>query len=380
MKLTSQSKKIQVSIITPAHNEEGLIGTFVESAVSFLARHKIRGEVVVVENGSRDNTQNILFSLQKKYSQLKVFTLPVGNKGLALKKGIAAAWGEKLILLDTDVWDEKFVDSSIKNLDRYEIVIGSKAISGAKDNRSLPVRFINWGYNFVMRLFFDFKGTETHAKLSFRKASIAPLVNKCKTSELVFDTELILRAERAGLTKMEIPTVISEVRPRRFGALDQMVKTIKNCFVLLFALGPTPNWTYVTVGGALIIGLFFRLYRYSDWFFFSVDEEHYSFMTRMITVNHHLPLIGGPISGTNLYMAPWFLYFNSIWFFLSGNNPEFSGVIFVSLEMLTVVFIYLIGRKLFSAKAGAIGALLYASSFLLIVRVSTTLVKNGTRS
>lgn len=352
-----------LSIITPVHNEEKIIEDFVKNAVGFLRKKKIDGEVLVVENGSKDKTLEILKKLE--FKELKIISLQVGNKGLALKKGIEAAKGEYLITLDTDLWDEKFVEASIKNLDDYDIVIGSKSVIGAKDKRSFPVRFIKWGYNFVMRLFFDFQGTETHARLSFRKKAILSLVRKCKTSELVFDTELILRAERAGLSKMEIPTEVQEIRQRRFGSIDQMIKTIKNCFVLLFAIGPKPNWSYILVFTALILGTFLRFYHYYDWFFFSVDEEHYSFMTRMITVDHHFPLIGGPISGTKLYMAPWFLYFNAVWFWLSNNNPVFSGAVFTILELGVVIIIYLLGKKLFSAKAGAVGALLYAGSFLL---------------
>ncbi|MBI3558775.1 glycosyltransferase, partial [Candidatus Gottesmanbacteria bacterium] len=352
-----------LSIITPVHNEEKIIESFVKNAVGFLRKKKINGEVLVVENGSTDKTLEILRKL--KFNELKIISLPVGNKGLALKKGIEMAKGEYLITLDTDLWDEEFVKKSIENLDNYDVVVGSKVITGAKDHRSFPMRFINWGYNFVMRLFFDFQGTETHAKLSFRKKSIMSLVKKCKTSELVWDTELILRAERAGLSKLEIPTEVSEIRPRRFGGIDQMIKTIKNCFILLFAIGPKFNWAYILVFGAILLGAFLRFYNYYQWFFFSVDEEHYSFMTRMITVDRHFPLIGGPISGTKLYMAPWFLYFNAIWFWLSNNNPVFSGAVFTALELGAVIIIYLLGKKLFSAKAGAIGALLYAGSFLM---------------
>lgn len=355
-----------LSIITPVHNEGKIIESFVNNAVNFLRKQKIKGEVVVIENGSKDKTLAILKKLQAKYPELVVEVMAVGNKGLALRRGLEIAKGEKLVTLDTDLWDAEFVEASIKNLENFDIVIGSKSMAGAKDRRTLPVRFVNWGYNFVMRLFFDFQGTETHAKLSFQKDKILPLVKQCKTSELVFDTELILRAERAKLSKVEIPTEIIEIRPRVLGKnFDQMVKTIKNCFVLLFAIGPKPNWTYLIFFSAIILGLFSRFYNYPNWFFMEVDEEHYNFMTRMITVNHHFPLIGGPISGTRLYMAPWFLYFNAIWFFISQNSALFAGMVTTLIALLTIIFIYLIGKSLSGTRAGAIGALLYSGSFLM---------------
>lgn len=354
-----------VSIISPVHNEEAIVAIFVEKAVAFLHKKKIPGEVIIVENGSKDKTWEILNSLKKKSKELVVEKIPSGNKGLALKRGMEKAKGEFILTLDTDLWDEKFVQQSIDNLTKYDVVVGSKSISGAKDDRSLPSRLFNLGYNFMFRMIFNFKGTETHALLSFRRDKILPLVRQCKTGDLVFDTELILRAERAGLTKLEVPVVIKDVRARRYSMVKQLIKTVQNAWSLRTAIGLSPNWPYVLVFAALIVGAVLRFTNFSQWFFFSVDEEQYSFMTRMITVDRHFPLIGGPISGTKLYMAPWFLYFNAIWFWLSGNNPVFSGFVFATIELSVVILLYLIGKRLFSPMVGALGALLYAGSFLM---------------
>ena len=140
-----------LSIITAVYNEEKIVESFVKNAVGFLRKKKIDGEVLVVENGSTDDTLKILKNLQKKYPELVIEIMPIGNKGLALKRGLEMAHGTYLVHLDTDLWDQEFVESSIEHLENYEIVIGSKVIKGAKDDRSFAPRFINWGYNFVMR-------------------------------------------------------------------------------------------------------------------------------------------------------------------------------------------------------------------------------------
>lgn len=359
------AKNITVSIISPAHNEETTIESFVDNAVSFLRKHKIAGEVIIAENGSKDKTRSLLSSLREKYPELVVLLLPVGNKGQALKKAMLSARGEKLITIDTDLWSDEFAIKSLEKLDNFDVVVGSRSVAGGKDKRPFLSRLLNAGYYFPYRLVFNFQGTNTHAQLSFRKDKITPLVKQCKTGDLNFDTELIIRAERAGLTKIEIPTIVEEIRARRYSLVDQLVKTVKNFLTLFTAIGPSPNWSYLILFTAILVGLFFRFYHFADWFFFSVDEEHYAYMTRMITVDYHLPLIGGPISGTKLYMAPWFLYFNAVWFFLTNNNPLATGAIFAFLELSTIYFIYLIGKKIFSPLAGAVGALLYGSSFLM---------------
>jgi len=360
-------KPLKLSIISPAHNEASIVALFVEQAISFLKKNNIDGEVVIIENGSIDDTLSILKQLAAKHPRLVVDSLPVGNKGEALKLAMKISRGELLVTLDTDLWDEKFVLDSLENLKKFDVVVGSKTISGAKDERPLSSRLLNLGYNFIFRLVFNFMGTETHALLSFRRDKILPLVNKCSTSELVFDTELIILAERAKLSKIEIPSFVKEVRPRRYSLSSQLVKTVKNFLKLTWAIGISPNWNYLLVFAAIVIGAYLRFHNYNQWFFFNADEEHYAYMTRMISVDHHFPAIGGPISGTKLYMAPWFLYFNAIWYFLSNNSPLFSGVLISLLSITVIPILYLIGKKLMSSQAGAIAAFLYATSFHIVL-------------
>lgn len=359
-------KKLKLTILTPVHNEVETIEQFIENACSFLKKNKIDGELILVENGSSDKTFEKASSKMKTQKFLRVLKISgQGNKGKALKLGFLEAKGDFIVTLDADLWDADFVLKSLGNLENYDIVVGSKSLAKSKDDRPLASRLMNVGYNFIMKVLFDFQGTESHAKLSFRKEKILPLVKKCKTEDLVFDTELILRGERAGLTKLEIPTVVKETRPRRFSLKTQTYKTVKNTLILLKALGPKPNLTYLTVFSAFFIAILLRTINFESWFFFSVDEEHYAYMTRMITVDRHLPLIGGPISGTTLYMAPWFLYFNAIFFFLTENSPIMTGLVFSLIASFAVFLIYLIGKNLHSKTAGAIAALLYGSSFLM---------------
>ena len=291
-----------------------------------------------------------------------------------------SAKGDFLVTIDADLWDEKFVLDSLDNLHTHDIVVGSRAIESGEDRRPLFSRLLNIGYNFLFKLVFNLQGTNTHAQLSFRRKKILPLVSICRTSALNFDTELILRAERAGLTKIEVPVIVEEVRGRRYKLVDQLVKTIKNFLLLVRVLGPTPDWSLVSLGFALILGAFFRFYNYDQWFFFSVDEELYSFMTRAITVNGHLPAIGGPISGSSLYTAPWFLYFNALAFLISGGNVVFSGLVFAAMELLVIILIFFLGRRLFSPLAGSLAALAYSTSFLMAIfdtRARTCLSKKS---
>lgn len=236
MKKTKSKLSKNLSIIIPVLNEEKIIEKTLEQAVSYLKRRQINGEVIVVDNGSEDRTLKILNRLGKKYPTLRVFNMDAKNKGLALKEGMFNARGKLLVLIDADLWDGDFVDSCIKLLKKYDVVVGSKVVSGSKDGRPLSSRIVSRLYNLLFKVTFGFKGTETHAKLSFRNDKIMPLVEKCKTDGLVFDTELIIRAERAGLKKKEIPTEVYEIRARRFSINQQLSQVARNYMLLIKAL------------------------------------------------------------------------------------------------------------------------------------------------
>lgn len=358
---------ILLSIVTPALNEEKILENFIDKAASFIKERNLPGEIVIVENGSTDGTLALANNLAKKHRNLIVYSLPEGNKGKALRTGIEKSNGDLIITLDTDLWDENFVNQSIEHLGSSDIVVGSKNAPGADDKRSFIHRLVTKAYNFCFSLVFNLKASDTKARLSFKRQAILPIVALCKTEDLIFDTELLIRSERAGLQITEVPGSVKEIRAQRYSIKSRWRKVLHDFFTLLKVLRPTPNWSYVAVFAAIVLGAFLRFYNYESWFFFEVDEEHYSFMTRMITVNHHFPLIGGPISGTKLYMAPWFLYFSSAWYFISGNSPIFFGIITTLLGLGTIWLIYLVGKKIYSPATGAIGALLYSSSFLMVL-------------
>ncbi|MAG39811.1 hypothetical protein CMI41_02485 [Candidatus Pacearchaeota archaeon] len=94
------TKEYGVSVLIPAHNEEGSIGGTVR-AVSKLKYNNIK-EILVIDDGSTDKTLAIARSLQKKIPMLKVFTKKNGGKADALNYGLKKAAGELVVVVDAD--------------------------------------------------------------------------------------------------------------------------------------------------------------------------------------------------------------------------------------------------------------------------------------
>ena len=226
----------EVSIIVPIYNEEKLLESSVSELTEALEKEKIDYELILSENGSTDQTREIASALAEDNKRIKVITTDEPNYGRALKKGILAAGGERIVCFELDYWDIRFLKEALSLLSTYDVIVGSKRAPGARDERPFIRRAITAGFNLFLRILLGFKGSDTHGIKAFNKSKILPIVSLCQTEKDIFASELIIRAERAGLPKKEIPTVVVEKRGSRVGVLRRVPSAIRNIFRLFFTL------------------------------------------------------------------------------------------------------------------------------------------------
>ncbi len=121
------NKKIKFSILIPVFNEENVIGKVVINLHNFLKNKLYDGyEIIVINDGSTDNTDNILKNIELE--NFKTFTNPY-NKGYgsALKLGAQNSKADFLIFYDGDgQHNPKDILKLIKNKENYDMVIGSR--------------------------------------------------------------------------------------------------------------------------------------------------------------------------------------------------------------------------------------------------------------
>ncbi|HLC34723.1 MAG TPA: glycosyltransferase family 2 protein [Anaerolineales bacterium] len=201
-----------LSVVVPVHNEEAILESQVTAMAAGLARLGRPFELLIVENGSTDRTLRLGQDLAKRVPGVRVLTLPEGDYGLALRHGILQARNDVVIVFNVEFWSLEFVDIALAALQTREMVIGSKSAPGAHDERPALRRTITRTYNLMLRWLWGFDGTDTHGMKAFHRAALAPIVEVCRSSGFVFDTELVLRAQRAGVSKIELPTDARELR------------------------------------------------------------------------------------------------------------------------------------------------------------------------
>lgn len=95
--------KPKISVVAPAHNEAGNLPEFIKKTVAALKKITSDFEIIVVDDGSTDNSFSILLQLKNKYPQLKIIQLRRNfGQSAALDAGIKHSRGEILVTLDAD--------------------------------------------------------------------------------------------------------------------------------------------------------------------------------------------------------------------------------------------------------------------------------------
>jgi glycosyltransferase AglD len=206
-----------ISIVMPAHNEERYLEPAVKTVVEGLRERGHQFEVIIAENGSSDRTRTQLSALVARYDEVRAVELPVADYGAALRAGFMASSGDVVVNFDVDFVDLTFLDEALNRLrdPRVSFVVGSKRAPGASDGRGPLRRLVTAFFSLILRAGFGLRVSDTHGIKAMRKAPVQPLVELCQFGQDVFDTELILRTERAGLVIVETPVAVEELRPAR---------------------------------------------------------------------------------------------------------------------------------------------------------------------
>jgi len=128
--MKKKNKQVFISIVAPCYNEEAVIDIFLEKIFEVLNRLGRSFEIVFVNDGSSDNTLELLQQKSKEYAGIRVINLSRNfGKEAALTAGIDAANGEVVVPIDVDLQDppELILDFVKKYEEGYDVVVGKRA-------------------------------------------------------------------------------------------------------------------------------------------------------------------------------------------------------------------------------------------------------------
>ncbi|HET9623277.1 MAG TPA: glycosyltransferase family 2 protein [Kofleriaceae bacterium] len=238
-----------ISIVIPVYNEEGILREAVSELLAGLpgVRDALRApgltfEVILAENGSRDLTAELAARLAGEDRDpgaiVRWFSLGEPNYGKALRRGILEARGRFVICEEIDLCDLEFHRRALEHLRHGDgdLVIGSKAMKGARDQRPVFRRVATKIINGMLRVALDFRGTDTHGLKAFDRAALLPVVEACVIDRDLFASELVIRAGRAGLRVLEIPIRLHEKRPPAINLTKRVPHVLRGLAKLTYVI------------------------------------------------------------------------------------------------------------------------------------------------
>ncbi len=231
-----------LTVVMPAFNEESILADSVAEVCGGLRDRGASFEVLVVENGSTDDTRRVAAALPARHPEVRVESLREADYGAALRHGLLAARGNVVVNFDTDYFDLDFLDVAVRRVaadDGPAIVVGSKRAPGSDDNRAAIRRIVTFVFSTILKIGFGLRVSDTHGMKAMRRADVVAHARECKLGRDLFDTELILRAERAGRRTDEIPVAVEERRPARTSILRRIPRTLTGLVRLRLALRGT---------------------------------------------------------------------------------------------------------------------------------------------
>jgi glycosyltransferase involved in cell wall biosynthesis len=238
----------EISIVIPCLNEAESLPYCISKAFSFFSKHKIEGEVIVVDNGSTDNSANIA-------EQMKAIVIHEYEKGYgnALLAGIKNAKGKYIIMGDADdSYDfSDLIDFTELLRNGNDMVIGNRFKGGIKKG-AMPFlhRYIgNPVLSSVGRLFFKTTIHDFHCGLrGFSKESILKL--DLRTTGMEFSSEMIAKATMYELKVTETPVILYPDKRKRESHLRTWRDGWRHLrFLLLFS----PKWLFLLPGFFLLL-------------------------------------------------------------------------------------------------------------------------------
>ncbi|MFH1847193.1 MAG: glycosyltransferase family 2 protein [Candidatus Omnitrophota bacterium] len=197
-----------ISIIMPALNEEANIVSAIDSVLSALDNLQINGEVIVINDGSSDNTPFLVKeAIQREISRVKMIEhdKPQGI-GASFWDGVKAAQGEAVCLLPGDNENDPYeILRYVKLLDDVDIIV---PFVYNKEVRTAARNLLSYIYIFIINSTFGTFLNYTNGTVVYRKALLDALDHHGKG--FFFQTDILIRLIRQGYLFSEVPYALKK--------------------------------------------------------------------------------------------------------------------------------------------------------------------------
>ncbi len=230
-----------LSVVLPIFNEQNRIKKTLNKIISYLKVKDFSFELILVNDGSSDNTLNIMEkykrSILNNFEKIDFRIIDNKNnfgKGYSVKVGVLASSGDNVLFTDADlstpIEELDILFDSISN--GYNIAIASRDLPGSNIVQRQNIIRESMGklFNLFVRkiMNFNYRDTQCGFKLFDRKA-VNMIFPKLKINDFSFDVEILYIAEKLGLKVKEVPVTWNNSK-------DSKVRVIQDSLKMFFSL------------------------------------------------------------------------------------------------------------------------------------------------
>lgn len=208
----------------PAYNEGHHIYRNIKETCEVLQRSGCPFEVILVNDGSSDETLSEALRAARDMKPVEVISLEKNaGKGHALKEGFTHATGDYVVFLDSDLdLHPNQLTQMLRLMDQNgaDVIIGSKHHPSSRLNYPFSRKVFSRVYAFMLKVMFGLplRDTQTGLKV-FRKETLSEVFPRVLCKRYAFDVELLANAHRAGFRVMETPVVLDYRREMMWGRI-----------------------------------------------------------------------------------------------------------------------------------------------------------------
>ena len=228
----ANSTRPTVTVVIPVHNEAAFLPEALPRLFDELEHVDADISVVIAENGSTDRTADLARDAMTKYSNLDVLKLSTADYGAAMRDGFLHASTEWVVNFDIDYFSGDFLTSALALGETADIVLASKRVEGADDQRTVTRRFATWTFNQILKFALSSGVSDTHGMKLVRMTVVDDIGPQVISTTDLFDTELVVRAERASYRIVELPASVVELRESKSNVVKRVPRTLKGVWAI----------------------------------------------------------------------------------------------------------------------------------------------------
>jgi dolichyl-phosphate beta-glucosyltransferase len=202
---------VKYSIIIPAYNESGRITTTLDKVLAHIAQQHWQSEIIVVNDGSRDDTAQIVHQYALRHPNVRLLENP-GNrgKGYSVRNGMLSAKGDVLLFSDADLSSPIYEAGKLfASLEKgADVAIGSRWLDRNLQTEKQPLYRQLFGriFNLLLRIVLNLRQKDTQCGFkAFNRRAADAIFPRQRIERWGFDPEILFLAEHSGLRIAEVP-------------------------------------------------------------------------------------------------------------------------------------------------------------------------------